>query len=244
MALVVGSGCSWPRRSRAPPCPWSSFISHDLQRGHEALLIDGASDAWGLRTGGPVSARRASVDQRDARCTSPHDECLPGRLQLVGVAGCGDGHDRPVAVDDVQRRRGPQDPSPVAVPQLDSATSAQDQSCRPVGRNGARPRLDVLRPGAWRKCTSAGFNGRRAYRGLPTTGGTASPAALAPLLEVGSLGAERRVVPVAWVHPRLVVQHAEDALVEGVHDRGERIGVPEGVPGPTRECGGKFPPQK
>src|SRR4051794_3433691 len=62
-----------------------------------------------------------------------------------------------------------------------------------------------------------------------------SPAAGAPLLEVGALVAEDRVVAVAGVEPGLVGEAVEDLGADVVEQRGEGVLVAEGVADATRE---------
>src|SRR4051812_10692955 len=60
------------------------------------------------------------------------------------------------------------------------------------------------------------------------------PAPFAPLRQVRALLAERRVVPVPGVEPRLVGEPVEDLAFEVVHQGREVCGV-RGPPGATRE---------
>src|SRR4051812_1284487 len=58
---------------------------------------------------------------------------------------------------------------------------------------------------------------------------TASPTALAPLLEMRPFRAEGRVVAVPGIDPGPVGQRPEDLLLEAVHQAGECVRVVEGV---------------
>src|SRR5689334_8653646 len=66
-----------------------------------------------------------------------------------------------------------------------------------------------------------------------------SPPAFAPFAEVRTFGAERRVVAVAGIEPRLVRQGVEHAGFEVVHERREvrRVGRPAGPAGEQRVAG-------
>ena len=64
----------------------------------------------------------------------------------------------------------------------------------------------------------------------------ASPAPVAPLREVGTLGAERGVVAVAWVEPRLVGEAVEDPFGDVV-DRAAETSQVSSCPRPQgRGC--------
>jgi peptidoglycan/LPS O-acetylase OafA/YrhL len=62
-----------------------------------------------------------------------------------------------------------------------------------------------------------------------------SPAALAPLADVGTLGADRRVLPVARVDPGVVGQRSEEPLLDVVDQAGEPRGVLLRVADPAGE---------
>src|SRR3569833_2973575 len=62
-----------------------------------------------------------------------------------------------------------------------------------------------------------------------------SPAAFAPLRQVGAFLAEGGVLAVAGIDPGLVRQRPEDALLEVVHEPGEQLGVTPGVAGAAGE---------
>src|SRR4051812_33353265 len=87
------------------------------------------------------------------------------------------------------------------------------------------------------RCTRRAPRRVRSGRRRPArSGGPAhqgSPAALAPLAEVRSLGADRRVLPVPGIDPGLVGQRPEQPLLDVVDQAGEAGGVLLRVPHAT-----------
>src|SRR5690606_15792579 len=67
--------------------------------------------------------------------------------------------------------------------------------------------------------------------------GQRSPAPLAPLGQRGPLRTERRVIPVARVHPGRIVQDLEEPLLDVIEQLGEALRVLLGVAHPAGEEG-------